>query len=78
MAKFIEVHSFYGKGRILINVDSIAYIEGLNSENGASIYLNCSSVSSREKSGIINKIDGPLKNIIVIEKYSKLKSLIEE
>ena len=35
-------------------------------------------ISSKEKGGMLNKIETSLKRILVTENYSKVKSLIEE
>lgn len=76
MTKFIELHSYGYKTPVLINVESIAYVEG--DYRGTSIYLRCHMIKSNDKNGIINKVEGLVKNLRVIESYAKVKSLIEE
>lgn len=76
MTKFIELHSLYYKTPIFVNVDSIAYIE--EGYRGLSIYLRCQAISSHEKGGMVDKIEGVLKHLEVTESYAKVKSLIEE
>lgn len=78
MTKFIELHSFFSNKPILINVDSIAYIDEGIREHGVSVYLKCYTISSRETGGMVSRIDGKLKLIEVAESYAKVKSLIEE
>lgn len=76
MTKFIELHSYGYDSPILVNVDSIAYVEV--DYSGTMVYLRCSTIKSHDKSGTIDKIEGLIKNIRVIESYAKVKSLIEE
>lgn len=75
MTKFIELHSGHS-APILINVDSIAYVE--EDYIGTLVYLRCHTIKSNEKGGVINKIEGEVKKLRVIESYAKVKSLIEE
>ena len=76
MTKFIELHSYGYDSPILVNVDSIAYVEV--DYSGTMIYLRCSTIKSHDKNGTIDKIEGLVKNLRVIESYAKVKSLIEE
>lgn len=76
MTKFIELHSYSYEYPIFINVDSIAYVE--EEYKGTNIYLRCHTLKTHDKNGVIDKIEGLVKNIRVIESYAKVKSLIEE
>lgn len=76
MTKFIELHSDFYNNPILINVDSIAYVE--NRERGVRVCLRCQTLSSHETGGLISRIDGILERFDVTESYAKVKSLIEE
>ena len=76
MTKFIELHSDYYNKPILINVDSIAYVE--TRERGVRVCLSCHTISSRETGGIVSRIEGTLQKFDVTESYAKVKSLIEE
>lgn len=76
MTKFIELHSDFYNKPILINVDSIAYVE--TRERGVRVYLRCHTISSRETGGMVSRIDGTLQKFDVAESYAKVKSLIEE
>lgn len=75
MTKFIELHT-YNNSPIYINLESIAYIQ--EEFQGVMVYFNTMQISSKEKGGMLNKIETSLKRILVIESYSKVKSLIEE
>lgn len=61
---------------IYINLESIAYIQ--EEFQGVMVYFNTMQISSKEKGGMLNKIETSLKRILVTESYSKVKSLIEE
>ena len=75
MVKFIELHT-YNNNPIYINLDTVAYIE--EEYQGVIIYINAIQISSKEKGGMLNKLETSLKKILVTESYSKVKSLIEE
>jgi|GEM_PF-4417113 len=75
MPRFIELHT-YNNSPIFINLDSVAYIE--EDYQGVMVYFNTMQISSKEKGGMLNKIETSLKRILVTETYSKVKSLIEE
>lgn len=75
MVKFIELHT-YNNNPIYINLDTVAYIE--EEYQGVMIYINAIQISSKEKGGMLNKLETSLKKILVTESYSKVKSLIEE
>lgn len=75
MTKFIELHT-YNNSPIYINLESIAYIQ--EEYQGVMVYFNTIQISSKEKGGMLNKIETSLKRILVTESYSKVKSLIEE
>lgn len=75
MVKFIELHT-YNNNPIYINLDTVAYIE--EEYQGVMIYINAIQISSKEKGGMLNKLETSLKRILVTESYSKVKSLIEE
>lgn len=75
MTKFIELHT-YNNSPIYINLESIAYIQ--EEFQGVMVYFNTIQISSKEKGGMLNKIETSLKRILVTESYSKVKSLIEE
>lgn len=75
MTKFIELHT-YNNSPIYINLESIAYIQ--EEFQGVMVYFNTMQISSKEKGGMLNKIETSLKRILVTESYSKVKSLIEE
>jgi hypothetical protein len=75
MTKFIELHT-YNNSPIYINLESIAYIQ--EEYQGVMVYFNTMQISSKEKGGMLNKIETSLKRILVTESYSKVKSLIEE
>lgn len=75
MVKFIELHT-YNNNPIYINLDTVAYIE--EEYQGVMIYINTVQISSKEKGGMLNKLETSLKRILVTESYSKVKSLIEE
>lgn len=75
MTKFIELHT-YNNSPIYINLESIAYIE--EDYQGVMVHFNTLQISSKEKGGMLNKIETSLKRILVTESYSKVKSLIEE
>ena len=75
MVKFIELHT-YNNNPIYINLDAVAYIE--EEYQGVMIYINTVQISSKEKGGMLNKLETSLKRILVTESYSKVKLLIEE
>lgn len=75
MTKFIELHT-YNNSPIYINLESIAYIQ--EEFQGVMVYFNTMQISSKEKGGMLNKIETSSKRILVTESYSKVKSLIEE
>lgn len=75
MTKFIELHTHY-HDPVFINVDAIAYME--EEYNGLRIFLRGQIISTHEKNGVVNKLDGNMKYIDVTESYAKVKSLIEE
>ena len=75
MTKFIELHT-YNNSPIYINLESIAYIQ--EEYQGVMVYFNTIQISSKEKGGMLNKIETSLKRILITESYSKVKSLIEE
>ena len=75
MPRFIELHT-YNNNPVYINLDAIAYIE--EEYQGVMVYFNTMQISSKEKGGVLNKIETSLKRILVTESYSKVKSLIEE
>lgn len=75
MSRFIELHT-YNNNPVYINLDAVAYIE--EDYQGVMVYFNTMQISSKEKGGVLNKIETSLKRILVTESYSKVKSLIEE
>lgn len=75
MPRFIELHK-YNNNPVYINLDAVAYIE--EDYQGVMVYFNTMQISSKEKGGVLNKIENSLKRILVTESYSKVKSLIEE
>lgn len=75
MPRFIELHTYHNVP-IYINLESIAYIQ--EEYQGVMVYFNTMQISSKEKGGMLNKIETSLKKILVTESYSKVKSLIEE
>ena len=75
MPRFIELHTYHNVP-IYINLESIAYIQ--EEYQGVMVYFNTMQISSKEKGGMLNKIETSLKRILVTESYSKVKSLIEE
>lgn len=75
MPRFIELHT-YNNNPVYINLDAVAYIK--EDYQGVMVYFNTIQISSKEKGGMLNKIETSLKRILVTESYSKVKSLIEE
>lgn len=75
MPRFIELHT-YDNNPVYINLDAVAYIK--EDYQGVMVYFNTMQISSKEKGGMLNKIETSLKRILVTESYSKVKSLIEE
>lgn len=75
MVKFIELHT-YNNNPIYINLDAVAYIE--ENFQGVVVYIKTIQISSKEKGGMLNKLETSMKRILVTESYSKVKSLIEE
>ena len=74
MSKFIELHT-YNNSPIYINLESIAYIE--EDYQGVMVYFNTMQISSKEKGGMLNKIETSLKRILILESTYK-KCLREE
>lgn len=75
MPRFIELHT-YNNNPVYINLDAVAYIK--EDYQGVMVYFNTMQISSKEKGGMLNKIETSLKRILLTESYSKVKSLIEE
>lgn len=75
MVKFIELHT-YNNNPIYINLDAVAYVE--ENFQGVVVYIKTMQISSKEKGGMLNKLETSMKRILVTESYSKVKSLIEE
>lgn len=75
LPRFIELHT-YNNNPVYINLDAVAYIK--EDYQGVMVYFNTMQISSKEKGGMLNKIETSLKRILVTESYSKVKSLIEE
>lgn len=76
MTKFIELHSSYYGTPLYVNVDAIAYVDEYR--GGTRIILRTEKISSHEKGGVVDKIESKMESLIVIESYSKVKSLIDE
>ena len=75
MAYFIELTSTYNHP-VLINVDSVAYIEPHN--EGSRIHISVSHISSSESSGSIRSVSGSSEIVYVKESYQVVKRKINE
>ena len=75
MAFFIELTSTYDHP-VLINVDSIAYIEPYDS--GAKIHLGVSRITSSDKGGTIRSVSGYSETVYVKESYQVVKRKLNE
>lgn len=77
MAYFIELTSTYDHP-VLINVDSVAYIEPYGENKGSIIHISVSHVTSSESSGTIRSVSGSSETIHVKESYQVVKRKINE
>lgn len=75
MAYFIELTSTY-EHPILLNVDSVTYIEP--SDGGTRIHIGVSRISSSDNSGVIRSVSGSSETIYVKESYQIVKRKINE
>ena len=76
MANFIELTSTYDHP-VLINVESIAYIEPAH-DDGAMISMCVSHISSFDSSGSIRSVSGSSETIYVKESYQVVKRKLSE
>lgn len=75
MAYFIELTSIYDHP-VLVNVDSVAYIEPYN--EGSRIHISVSHISSSDSSGSIRSVSGSSETVYVKESYQVVKRKIYE
>lgn len=75
MASFIELTSTYNHP-VLINVDSISYIEP--SEDGSKIHLCVSSINSSENGGTLRSVSGYAQVVYVKESYIMVKRKVTD
>lgn len=75
MAYFIEFTSIHNHP-VLMNVDSIAYIEPY--DDGSRIHVSVCRISSSEGSGSIRSVNGSSEIVYVKESYQVVKRKINE
>lgn len=76
MAYFIELTSKY-EYPVLINVESIAYIQS-DHDDGSMIKLCVSHITSSDSSGSIRSVSGGSETIYVKESYQVVKRKLNE
>lgn len=76
MTKFIELHSSYYGTPLYINVDAIAYIQEY--DDCTQVFLRAIKMGSHERGGVMDKVESKIESLVVSERYSKVKSLIDE